>query len=216
MASQSVLKCAIVFFAVVMSLHAGEAKMPQKKQELQFFKLVIDHAAELNLTDDQKQKLLKLRDAATADFDKLKDDADLKALLAQAREARKSGDQQKAKELHKQLRDEIEKKGGDPLAKAVRDGEAQLTADQLTKLKEIQSGKGKKAAKKEPPPETKTAATEKPTATLPPQPSESKPEPVAAKQEPNDAEKDEDREALLELLKENHPDLYERIVESKE
>jgi hypothetical protein len=208
----SKIVCA-AFVLIAANSFAGEIKGPQKKQELQFFKAAIEHAADLNLSADQKEKLIKLRDEANAAFDKLKDDPDLKSLLAQAREARKSGDPQKAKQLHKQLRDELEKKGGDPLTKAVEDGKAALTADQLAKLKEIIAGHpGKKAAAKETP-EKATPLAEKPAAT--PAPAEPKPETVA-KPESKEPAVDEDREALIELLKENHPEMYAKIVDGKD
>lgn len=192
---------------------AGEAKGMQKRQEVQFFKLALEHAADLNLSDDQKEKLTKLRDSALTEFEKLKDDPDMKALFAQARDARKSGDQKTVKQLYKQLHDELEKKGGDPLAKAVEDGKAMLTADQLAKLKEFQGGPNKKAAKKETPPAKAPAPPEKSVETTPAP--ELKTE-TAAKPEPKPAEVDEDREALLELLKENHPDIYAKIVDGVE
>ena len=79
----SKIVCA-AFVLIAASSFAGEIKGPQKKQELQFFKAAIEHATDLNLSADQKEKLIKLRDAATDAFDKLQDDPDLKSLLAQA------------------------------------------------------------------------------------------------------------------------------------
>jgi len=207
-------KIILVSFALIgFSTFAGEAKGPQK-QEVQLFKLALEHAADLNLSDDQKEKLIKLRDTASAEFEKLKNDPDLKALLAQVRSARKDGDQQKAKQLRKQLRDELEKKGGDPLLKALEDAKGTLSSDQLAKLKEFQVTPGKKkAATKEATPEKAPAVAERPADRT--SSSEPKKE-TAAKPETTQPGVDEDREALLELLKEYHPDIYARIVDGKD
>ena len=102
------------------------------------YKLALQHAAEINLTDEQKEKLLKLKAVVDEQNEKLKNDPELTALHAQMKEARKNDDKDKAKELNKQIRELTDKKSGDALQTALKDAEGVLTAEQTAKIKDIQ------------------------------------------------------------------------------
>jgi hypothetical protein len=127
------------------------------------FKLALQHATDINLTADQKEKLAKVKTDLDAQEAKLKEDPELSSLYAQIKDARKSDDREKAKQLQKQVRDTLEKKGGDPALAATKEAESILTADQIAKIKDIQKEERDKkvAAKSEKPspPNKDTAAT---------------------------------------------------------
>jgi Spy/CpxP family protein refolding chaperone len=116
------------------------------------FKAIADHAADLNLTDEQKDKLQKLKSDTEAAAEKIKGDTEIANIQAQIKEARQAGDKDKTKALHKELRDAMDKKGGDPLLAATKSAEAILTPEQQAKLKDFQKPAhgGKKAADKKP------------------------------------------------------------------
>ena len=146
-------------------------------------KPIFDHAADLNLTDEQKTKLDKIKSDLDAAEEKVKSDPEVVSLQSQIKEAKAANDKDKMKTLHKELKDLIEKKGGDPSAAALKDADAVLTPDQLAKLKEIEkeahAAKGEKKAAKKGDDPTKpadkapeTAAKTDPTA--PPAPADQK------------------------------------------
>ncbi len=134
------------------------------------FKLALSKSAEINLTDEQKEKLLKLKAVVDEQNEKLKNDPELASLHAQMKDARKNDDKDKAKELNKQIRELTDKKSGDALQTALKDADGVLTAEQTAKLKDIQKqerekkmaeradkGKENAAAPATPPPAEKAA-----------------------------------------------------------
>jgi len=137
------------------------------------FKLALAKAAEINLTDEQKEKLLKLKAVVDEQNEKLKNDPELASLHAQMKEARKNDDKDKAKELNRQIRELTDKKSGDALQTALKDAEGVLTTEQTAKLKDMQkqdrekkmadrAEKGNAAAPATPPPAEKAAEATKP------------------------------------------------------
>ena len=155
------------------------------------FKLALQHAGEINLTADQKDKLAKIKTDLDTQEAKLKEDPELVSLYAQVKDARKSDDREKAKQLQKQIRETLDKKGGDPAVGAAKEAESVLTAEQIAKIKEIQKeDKEKKAAAKSVKAE-KSAPAAKETAAAPatdPEKSATAPETADKKDTPPAAE----------------------------
>ena len=125
--------------------------------------------------------------------------------MAQIRDAKKSGDQEKVKELHQQLKAAVVKDGGEPAKAALKQIEDILTKDQAEKLKELwkaahpgHTGKKPNGEKKSTTPNTLDNA---PKGTPP--------------ANPEAAVSEEEKEDLLNILKENHPEIYTKVMEGQ-
>jgi len=100
-------------------------------------KMILDHAADLNLTDEQKQKLAEIQKKLPAQPDKPPaPDAELKELMKKMRDAIKAGDKEEAARIREQIADKLKQLNPEG-TKAMDAIKAVLTADQLAKLKEL-------------------------------------------------------------------------------
>ena len=100
-------------------------------------KLILDHAADLNLTDEQKQKLAAIQKALPAQPDKPPaPDAEMKELMKKMRDAIKAGDKEEAAKIREQIAEKLKQLNPEG-TKAMDAIKAVLTADQVAKLKEL-------------------------------------------------------------------------------
>ena len=157
-ATRFVTLATLLLCASVMGFEKGEGRKgmdgqgpggPQRKP----FDMVLNHAKELDLTEDQKSKLLamqkeeegKMEQERAAMREKMKDDPEAKEHFREMMEARKNNDTAKMEELKKQMREKMEKNGGGEKMKARgEDMKAKiaqvLTQEQMAKLKDVMQG----------------------------------------------------------------------------
>jgi Spy/CpxP family protein refolding chaperone len=160
----------------------GEAKGKGAKAPVRdavLLKYALQHSADINLTDDQKEKLTKLKATIDDQQEKLKTDPEISSLREQMKEARKNDDKEKAREIAKQIKDLSETKGGDTLQNALKEAEGILTAEQTAKLRDLQKQEREKRQADHA--EKKASAKENPAAPATPAP--------AANDKPADAPK---------------------------
>jgi Spy/CpxP family protein refolding chaperone len=114
----------------------GGGGMMKRTPELDF---VLDHAKDLNLTGDQKKKINDLKDKVETQREKVMKDPENRELMKEVMAAKKSGDEEKLRELHQKVREKMNKGGGEDMA-----GELFkiLQPDQLAKLKELREAEG--------------------------------------------------------------------------
>ena len=103
---------------------------------------ILEHGKDLNLTADQIKSLEALKEKVAAAVEKAMQDPEVRKIMQEMRDARKSGDKDKMQSLREELQGLRQKDGaGEKLFGALKDI---LNADQLSKLKELrqESGKG--------------------------------------------------------------------------
>lgn len=116
----------------------GEGKGPRGQARGNQIEALLKHAADLNLTAEQKTKIEALKQKFEKEREAIQQDPEAKELFKQIAEARKANDEAKLKELREKVREAIKKKIGEggtegPLAEI----KAILTPEQLAKLKEL-------------------------------------------------------------------------------
>lgn len=133
--------------AVSLNLSAGEKGNKEGKgggmgmgKRTPEIDLALDHAKELNLTPEQKKKLNDLKNKVEDQREKAMKDPETRELFKETMAARKSGDEEKLKQLQQKVREKMAAKGGgeDLSSEFVKI----LQPDQLAKLKELREAEG--------------------------------------------------------------------------
>ncbi len=153
------LALGLVLFSFV-SIRAADGEKKRERPAGGPVQNILDHAKELNLTDDQKTKLEALAKATPAREpgamrEQMKEHPELRDTMKEMKAARESGDQAKVKELRAKIQTTI---GAEPAKDGTKPAEARaeaaakiatiLTPEQMKKLKELrESGAMGPAAK---------------------------------------------------------------------
>ena len=139
----SVLACALSLSAGERPNKKGEGDGPggpggKRVPEIDF---ILDHAKELNLTADQIKKINEQKNKIEDRREKMMKDPANKELYKEMMAARKSGDEDKLRELREKVKEKMAAGGG--AGEDMRDEFVRiLTPEQLAKLKEIRETEG--------------------------------------------------------------------------
>lgn len=115
----------------------GGMGMLKRTPEIDF---ALEHAKELNLTAEQKKKLNDLKNKIEDQREKAMKDPEAREVMKEVMAARKSGDEEKLRQLHEKVREKMGgKNGGEEL---MADFPKIFTPDQLAKLKELHKAEG--------------------------------------------------------------------------
>ena len=136
--------------ACVFSLSAGEkgnkGEGPGGRKGVPEFDFILDHAKDLNLTPDQTKKINELKGKVETKREAVMKNPENRELYKELMAARKSGDEEKLKDLREKVKEQMSKNGG---GEELRDELMKiLQPDQLAKLKELRESEGGPGMKK--------------------------------------------------------------------
>jgi Spy/CpxP family protein refolding chaperone len=134
--------------AAALSLSAGEkpgnkgdGPGPGGKRGAPEFDFILDHAKDLNLTPDQTRRIKELKEKVESKREAVMKSPENRELYKELMAARKSGDEEKLKDLREKVKEQMAKSGGG--GEDLKDQLMQiLQPDQLAKLKEIRESEG--------------------------------------------------------------------------
>jgi len=121
----------------------GEKRMEKQMERNDQFTFIEEHAKELNLTDAQKKELKALHEKAKDAREKMMKSPEARAAMEDMREARKSGDEEKLREMRQKMMAEMGKDAEHSPAANMAQIAKILTPDQQAKLRELREKEGK-------------------------------------------------------------------------
>lgn len=121
---------------------AGEKKGDRKEARGNEFEFLEEHQKELKLTDAQKKELKELAEKTRSKREKMMESPEAREILEQMRQAKKSGDETRSKELRGKLMDIAGKdEETSPRANIMAIGKI-LKPEQLATLRELREKEG--------------------------------------------------------------------------
>ena len=114
----------------------GKGGMMKRTPEIDF---ILDHAKDLSLTGEQKKKINDVKDKMENQREKNMKDPENRELMKEVMAAKKSGDEEKLRQLQLKVREKMNKNGGEDLMSEVLKA---LQPEQLAKLKELRESEG--------------------------------------------------------------------------
>lgn len=137
------LLTSLVLCAGLAAGEKGEKRMEKQMERNNEFTFIQEHEKELNLTDVQKKALKTLHEKTKDSREKMMKSPEARANVEEMREARKSGDEEKMKELRQKVMAEMAKDPEHSPAANMAAIAKILTPDQLAKLRELREKEGK-------------------------------------------------------------------------